>query len=298
VVNPGDFTHGGGHWIADLWRQKLSEVIASMTQAPAEAAGEPGADPPEGAYYYEIPVGADPASSLIIGAPEDAWMAIGGAALGAVGLDGADAADTRNTYIEILVQATANLAAELARKLGRDVAAHAGRDLPAGEAANLDFHTIALTLGAGNAVHLFLAPAAALVEAVELADQPTAHGSQPKTESEGPPAEAAGANALSGRAPEVPTDPGPLGSSKTLDLLLEVELPVSVSFGKTELMLRDVLKLTSGSIVEMSRTTHEPVDVIVNNCVIARGEVVVVDGNYGVRISKISSLRDRLRVVR
>jgi flagellar motor switch protein FliN/FliY len=40
------------------------------------------------------------------------------------------------------------------------------------------------------------------------------------------------------------------------------------------------------------------VDVIVNNCVIARGEVVVVDGNYGVRISKISSLRDRLRVVR
>ena len=47
-----------------------------------------------------------------------------------------------------------------------------------------------------------------------------------------------------------------------------------------------MLKLTSGSIVELNRAVLEPVEVIVNNCVIARGEVVVVDGNYGVRITK------------
>ena len=62
---------------------------------------------------------------------------------------------------------------------------------------------------------------------------------------------------------------------------------MSVSFGRTQLPLKDVIKLTTGSIVELNRTIAEPVEIIVNNCVIARGEVVVVDGNYGVRINQI-----------
>jgi len=82
-----------------------------------------------------------------------------------------------------------------------------------------------------------------------------------------------------------------------LDVLLEVELPVCVSFGRAQLPLRDVLKLTSGSIVELNRTITEPVDVIVNNCVIARGEVVVIEGNYGVRIQQIVSREERLRTL-
>jgi flagellar motor switch protein FliN/FliY len=83
--------------------------------------------------------------------------------------------------------------------------------------------------------------------------------------------------------------------SKTFDLLLDVALPVSVSFGRTSLQIREVLKLNTGSIVELNRFVTEPVDVIVNDCVIARGEVVVVDGNYGVRITQLSSREDRLR---
>ena len=67
-----------------------------------------------------------------------------------------------------------------------------------------------------------------------------------------------------------------------MDLLLEVELPVSISFGKTELRMKDVLKLTTGSIVELNRGVNEPVEVLVNHCLIAPGEVVVVEGNYGV----------------
>jgi flagellar motor switch protein FliN/FliY len=61
------------------------------------------------------------------------------------------------------------------------------------------------------------------------------------------------------------------------------------------LPIKDVLKLTTGSIVELDRTVSEPVDVIVNNCVIARGEVVVVEGNYGVRINQIATRFDRLK---
>jgi flagellar motor switch protein FliN/FliY len=83
--------------------------------------------------------------------------------------------------------------------------------------------------------------------------------------------------------------------SKTLELLMDVALPVSVSFGKASLQIREVLKLNTGSVVELNRLVSEPVEVIVNNCVIARGEVVVVDGNYGVRVIHLASRADRLR---
>ena len=86
-----------------------------------------------------------------------------------------------------------------------------------------------------------------------------------------------------------------MAASKTPELLLDVPLPVSVSFGKTSLQIREVLKLNTGSVVELDRLVSEPVEVIVNHCVIARGEVVVVDGNYGVRVTHLASREDRLR---
>jgi flagellar motor switch protein FliN/FliY len=93
--------------------------------------------------------------------------------------------------------------------------------------------------------------------------------------------------------------PAPRGEiPPTMDLLLDVELPVSISFGKTEILMKDVLKLTTGSIVELNRGVNEPVEVLVNHCLIARGEVVVVEGNYGVRIQQIINRQDRLRSLR
>jgi flagellar motor switch protein FliN/FliY len=83
-----------------------------------------------------------------------------------------------------------------------------------------------------------------------------------------------------------------------LDLVMEVELAVSVSFGRAELPLRDVLKLTTGSIVELNRGLTDPVEIIVNKCIIARGEVVVIDGNYGVRIQEIVSRDKRMGTLR
>lgn len=84
--------------------------------------------------------------------------------------------------------------------------------------------------------------------------------------------------------------PGP----HTLDLLLDVELPLSISFGRTFLPVREILKLSPGSIIELNCPANAYVDVIVNNCTIARGEVVVIEGNYGVRIDEIISRRDRM----
>jgi len=79
-----------------------------------------------------------------------------------------------------------------------------------------------------------------------------------------------------------------------LDALLDVELPVTLRFGSTRMALEAVIGLNTGSVVEFDRRVNEPVEVLVNGRVIARGEAVMVQGNYGVRISEIASRRERL----
>jgi flagellar motor switch protein FliN/FliY len=76
-------------------------------------------------------------------------------------------------------------------------------------------------------------------------------------------------------------------NAKAFDLLLDMEMPVSISFGSVQLPLRDVLKLEIGSSLDLNRSTGDPVDVLVNDRLIARGDVVMVDGNYGVKIREI-----------
>ncbi len=80
-----------------------------------------------------------------------------------------------------------------------------------------------------------------------------------------------------------------------IDLLLDVELPISVSFGHAEMQLKDVLKLGSGSVIELDKAVNDPVTITVNDKTVAKGEVVMVDGNYGVRILEVESTADRLR---
>jgi flagellar motor switch protein FliN len=85
------------------------------------------------------------------------------------------------------------------------------------------------------------------------------------------------------------------GGNWNIDLLLDVELPVAVSFGNTEMQLRDVLKLGAGSVIELDKSVNDPVTIMVNRKPIAKGEVVMVDGNYGVRILSVESTADRIR---
>ncbi len=84
-------------------------------------------------------------------------------------------------------------------------------------------------------------------------------------------------------------------SSWNIDLLLDVELPITVSFGEAEMQLKDVLKLGVGSVIELDKSVNDPVIVIVNQKPIARGEVVMVEGNYGVRILEVESTAERIR---
>ena len=85
--------------------------------------------------------------------------------------------------------------------------------------------------------------------------------------------------------PSSPYDSG----AGTMDLLMDMELPVMVRFGSTRMLLRDLLKLTAGSIIEFTRSQENPVEILVNKRVVARGSAIVVEGNYGVRIGEVAS---------
>lgn len=76
-------------------------------------------------------------------------------------------------------------------------------------------------------------------------------------------------------------------SENSIDMLLHVEIPVSVSLGRTKLRMKELLGLGHGSVVELDQELGDQVEIRVNNCVIAHGEVVAVDGNYGVRILRM-----------
>jgi len=78
-------------------------------------------------------------------------------------------------------------------------------------------------------------------------------------------------------------------ASTTAPLLMGVKLPIRVLVGRAQLSLRDIVRLGNGSVVELDCSPDDPVEIIVNDRVIARGEIVVVSGNYGVRITKIES---------
>jgi len=82
-----------------------------------------------------------------------------------------------------------------------------------------------------------------------------------------------------------------------LDLILDIDLPLTVRFGETEMSLHALTRLAPGSIIDLGRSPDDPVDILVNNRLVARGEVVVVSGNYGVRIVEVISAADRLRTV-
>ena len=92
-----------------------------------------------------------------------------------------------------------------------------------------------------------------------------------------------------------PLAAGPAVEPGNLDLLVDIELQLVVRMGQTEMQMGELLKLTPGSILEMNRSADAPVELLVNGKLIARGEVVVVEGNFALRITEIESKAARIR---
>ncbi len=271
-------------WLAENWTARLADALEGMTGErpdanwrPVEATGRP-AD----ALWWEQPLSLHGNAVIWVGASEAAWLEIGSQVLRGAGIDVTDPSDARNTYLEILSQACSGLAQTIGRRVAAEVVCEGGseRGEPQVDAPAFE---VELTIGGVRipalslCIHPGLSDLSRAQVARAVAPAPAAVPEpEPPSRVERPPSE---------RAP------------RTLDLLMEVDLPVSISFGRAQLPLKDVLKLSIGSIVELNRTLTEPVEVIVNNCVIARGEVVVVEGNYGVKIHEIISREKRLRTL-
>jgi flagellar motor switch protein FliN len=265
------------HLLANELANDLVRSIEGMTgEAPALALGTEGSGPRDGWTTWRQRFNASHGCAWLC-ADAAVWIEIGARTLAAAGIEDSDAEAAKGTFAEILGQAFAMLARSLSGRSGEEWNCTDGAE-STGTPTSGDWSAVELKFADGYAAVLLLAFEDALLRAVE-SPRPS------------------GAVAMIPAQPPAPDSPSASPRSKTLELLLDVELPVSVSFGRAQLPLKDVIKLTTGSIVELNRTIVEPVEVIVNNCVIARGEVVVVEGNFGVRIQQVVSREERLRTL-
>ncbi|HMD70422.1 MAG TPA: flagellar motor switch protein FliN [Bryobacteraceae bacterium] len=278
--------------ILDQWAETLAQVLESMTDqrpavrwqaasgslaevAPAEAGAEPEI------LWWEQPLQVSPEAIVWVAAPRATWEHAGTLTLKAAGLETVEASEARNTWLEILGQSLSALARAVGGLMGREVTCDAGREHDP-DTETREWAVVTMAFGETSLPPLLVAFSPKLQDLILTPPAPAADP-PPRTARTDP-----------GNEPA----PTSVVRSRTMDLLLDVDLPVSISFGRTQLPMKDVLKLTTGSIVELNRGVNEPVEVLVNRCLIARGEVVVVDGNYGVRIQEIASRQDRLRSLR
>jgi flagellar motor switch protein FliN len=105
--------------------------------------------------------------------------------------------------------------------------------------------------------------------------------------------------------PKAPSAPARVGRAESspvlvpsLELLLDVELEAALRFGSRELPLSEILDLGAGDVVELDRNVSDPVDLIVGDKIVARGEVVLVNGSFGLRVTEVASPRKRLESIR
>jgi flagellar motor switch protein FliN/FliY len=275
VKDPADL----GQWLCEEFSSRLAAVFETMAgERPRIEIEQLPEMPADAALRWRQPFSGVQGAAWVV-TSEAGWTAAGGQVLRAAGIEESetDAASLKSAYLETLSQALSGVAAAMGGRLGREVNCIAGEESSSASIGDAHWAVLKIQFGSATA-NIAMGLETILLTAMAGASRPdTGFGRIPAA------AAAAGFTA-------------PL-NSKTFDLLLDVELPVSVSFGRAQVALKDVLKLTTGSIVELNRSIHEPVEVIVNNCVIARGEVVVVEGNFGVRINQVISRQERLRTL-
>ena len=94
------------------------------------------------------------------------------------------------------------------------------------------------------------------------------------------------------------SDEGLPGTDVKLDVVLDIPVNISMEIGRTKISIRNLLQLNQGSVVELDRLAGEPMDVLVNGTLIARGEVVVVNEKFGIRLTDIISPAERVKKLR
>jgi flagellar motor switch protein FliN/FliY len=256
--------------LLEAWRRELGQALEMMTGTPYPVSVAPGQStlPDEMLWYSQQYAGRG--GAFAVGAEEHVWNELGTRALQGAGIDLIEREEARSTYFEMVQQSISGAARAVSRGGATLELADGGSS--DGPPAGAVWFAARVTTPDGLELPL--------VVAVDLRETPGQALPGRGTSDTRP---VAGALENRGSLPE-----------RAMDVLLDVHLPISISFGQAQLRLKDVLKLTTGSVVELNRQPEEPVDIVVNDYVIARGEVVTVDGNYAVRIQEIVSRQERL----
>lgn len=108
-----------------------------------------------------------------------------------------------------------------------------------------------------------------------------------------PAAESRSANVFENLSPE-PAGLSP-EAAKNLELVMDIPIQLSVELGRTKMPIRNLIQLAQGSVVELNELAGEPLDVFVNGCLVAQGEVVVVNEKFGIRLTDIITPSERLK---
>lgn len=270
-------------WLVTEWSERLCLILESMVdRRPAIRQLPEGSRPdlPEQQtliWRQTFAVLEHPAIWVCTGS--STYLDLGRRTLMAAGVATVGEPECRSTFLEILSQSMSALGAAISVNWNCSAKAGLGEettDLP----QDLTWSAIELDFQDAQLEPIWIGIPSAFVARLVSGPAPVEEHRHPN----GTPA-----------AEETAQEPSGSNGSKTFALLLNVALPVSVSFGRTLLPIKDILRLSSGSIIELDRAVNEPVEIIVNDCVIARGEVVVIEGNYGVRIQQIASRHDRLQ---
>jgi flagellar motor switch protein FliN len=264
-------------WLLDEWGQGLARAIQAMgAELPSFEKLSPGEKPEgEAALWWSQEFSLSPGQGLWIGATEAAWTEMGATTLRAVGIEPSNPVDVRDAYREILVQSLSNLGRSMTARCKQEVACLQGAFLAAppdnGVAGFVRFQ-----VGQGPAISLCAMANPALLEtlAAKSAAAQTAAG-QPET--------------------RTAAENGTESAVAALRSLADLEMPISISFGTARVPLQDALMLKRGSLVALDQRADEPVEFRVNDRIIARGEIVVVDDSYAVRIVELVSRGERLR---
>jgi flagellar motor switch protein FliN len=249
----------------EIWGVELSRAIEIFTAEKAQVSCRPeapaGLDESAPKYlWWQHVFEADCLLTVWVGAQESAWVTLAG---------GEPDERCRHTYFDILRQTHDGVASTLAARTGKPLQYMAGAPKTP---RKLEGCVFAVEIGFG----LEGSVRPELLLCLKKTNLKT-----PKTSTE--------IRALEWQV----RDSLKRSHEPLLGPLTDLELPLAVCFGRASLPIREILKITPGSLIELDRTAKDFVDLIVHGTVIARGELVSVKGNYGVRIKQIISRDDR-----
>src|ERR1700722_10439611 len=235
-VLPGN---AAAFWLAEEWSRQLTRAVDSMTGESVRITFGPYQLTPveiepseQELLWWEQPLSPGPDNTIWVAAASRSWEEIGNRVLRSTGVNDATPEDVRSTYLEIVNQSLSGVASAVSARVRKEISCVEGRSAPP---AAPDALAYAFQLTLADQAYPLLAVFALSV--ANLSDAPAAAPAKALLEER---AQSAGAAAKA-------------ASRGSIDLLLDVELPVIVSFGRAQLMLKDVIKLTTGSIVELNR---------------------------------------------